>query len=40
MNGIRQSISIEKRQNSRLGKEIFPGCNLLNLSPKQAEELK
>ncbi len=40
MNAIKQNISIEKYQNSRLGKEIFPGCNLVNLSPKQAEELK
>ncbi|NEP08087.1 MAG: TauD/TfdA family dioxygenase [Okeania sp. SIO2G4] len=40
MNAIRQNISIEKYQNYRLGKEIFPGCNLVNLSPKQAEKLK
>ncbi|NET78504.1 TauD/TfdA family dioxygenase [Okeania sp. SIO1F9] len=40
MNAIRENISIEKYQNSRLGKEIFPGCNIVNLSPKQAEELK
>ncbi|NEQ72549.1 MAG: TauD/TfdA family dioxygenase [Okeania sp. SIO2C9] len=40
MNAIRQNISIEKYQNYRLGKEIFPDCNLVNLSPKQAEELK
>ena len=40
MNAIRQNITVEKYQNYRLGKEIFPGCNLVNLSPKQAEELK
>ncbi len=40
MNAIRENISIEKSQNYRLGKEILPGCNLVNLSPKQAEELK
>jgi taurine dioxygenase len=40
MNLTKQQISIEQSPHPRLGKEIFPGSNLLNLSPKQVQELK